>query len=117
MSLQSVVVTGVVVAAVAGAAISGALAHGTGGSQASAAAAEMLPSGASEGHWTTLEWAMVLTVVLAVVILACILVSLFVYRGRQTEGSALWLHLLALGVLPLSLMAFGNFATMEYAKE
>jgi nitrate/TMAO reductase-like tetraheme cytochrome c subunit len=53
----------------------------------------------------------------SVLILAGIAVSLIRYRGRQAEGNALWVHLLALGVLPLFLLAVGNFAVLEYAKE
>jgi nitrate/TMAO reductase-like tetraheme cytochrome c subunit len=64
-----------------------------------------------------LDWSIGLSIILAALILVCIAVSLVLYRGRQTEGSALWLHLLALGVLPLFLLATGNFAVMEYATE
>jgi mono/diheme cytochrome c family protein len=66
---------------------------------------------------TSLDWAIMLTIGLSALILICILVSRIVYRGRQTEGSALWLHLLSLGIFPLSLLVIGNFAVLEYAKE
>ncbi len=66
---------------------------------------------------TTLEWAMTLTVAVSVAILVIIVASRVVFRGRLTEGAALWLHLVGLGVLPLGLMVVGNFATLEYAKE
>jgi mono/diheme cytochrome c family protein len=64
---------------------------------------------------TAVDWATRLTISLSVLILACIGISRFVYRGSQTEGNALWLHLLSLGVLPLSLLVVGNFAVLEYA--
>lgn len=64
-----------------------------------------------------LDWAIALTATLAILILLGIVLSRVFYRGRQTEGSALWFHLLSLGVLPVFLLAFGNFAVMEYARE
>lgn len=66
---------------------------------------------------STLDWAIALTIGVSALILICILASLIVYRGRQTEGSALWLHLLSLGIFPLFLLAVSNFAVLEYAKE
>jgi nitrate/TMAO reductase-like tetraheme cytochrome c subunit len=60
---------------------------------------------------------MALTAAVSALIVLAILASLILFRGRQAEGSALWLHLLALGILPLFLLAFGNFATLEYATE
>jgi nitrate/TMAO reductase-like tetraheme cytochrome c subunit len=66
---------------------------------------------------SVLDWAMALTIGLSALILIGILVSLVVYRGRQTEGNALWLHLLSLGIFPLLLLAVGNFAVLEEAKE
>jgi len=76
-----------------------------------------LPEGEALRWGSALDWAITLTIGLSVLILICILVSLIVYRGRQTEGSALWLHLLSLGISPLFLLAVGNFAVIEYAKE
>ena len=66
---------------------------------------------------TTLGWAMALTIILSITILVIIVASRILYRGRLTEGTAMWLHLVGLGVLPLGLLAVGNFATLEYAKE
>ena len=66
---------------------------------------------------STLDWAIWLTVGLSGLILVCIIASWIVFREHQTEGSALWLHLLALGIFPLFLMLVGNFAVLEYAKE
>jgi nitrate/TMAO reductase-like tetraheme cytochrome c subunit len=60
---------------------------------------------------------MVLTAALCLGILACIGLALVLYRGRQAEGTALWLHLVALGLLPLGLLAVGNFVVLEYSKE
>ncbi len=81
-------------------------------------APEPLPVGGEPLRWgSALDWAMVLTTGLSGLILTCILLSLVVYRGRQTEGNALWLHLLSLGIFPLLLLAVGNFSVLEYAKE
>lgn len=66
---------------------------------------------------TALDWATWLTVGLSVLILISIVISRIAFRGRQTEGNALWLHLLALGIFPLSLMVVGNFAVLEHATE
>jgi nitrate/TMAO reductase-like tetraheme cytochrome c subunit len=64
-----------------------------------------------------LDWSIGLTIALAVLILVCIGASLVLYRGRQAEGSALWVHLLSLGVFPLFLLAVANYSVMEYATE
>ena len=81
-------------------------------------APEPLPVGGEPLRWgSALDWAIVLTVAVSVLILICILLSLVVYRGRETEGDALWLHLLSLGIFPLLLLAVGNFSVLEYAKE
>ena len=67
---------------------------------------------------SVVDWAITLTLILGVLILLSILVSRLLYRGRQAyEGSVLWVHLVALGILPLCLWAFGSFATLEHAKE
>lgn len=65
----------------------------------------------------TPEWAMGLTVALAALILLGIAGSWVLFRGRLTEGTALWVHLLAVGVFPLFLLIVGNFAVLEYSKE
>lgn len=67
------------------------------------------------GSW--LDWGMLLTIGISVTILGCIALSLALFRGRQTEGNALWLNLVSLGILPLLLLAVGNFTSLEYAKE
>ena len=66
---------------------------------------------------SALDWALALTAIFCVLILAGILVSRVVYRNRQTEGTVLWVHLLALGIFPLLVLAFGNFAVLEYATQ
>ena len=66
---------------------------------------------------SVLDWATALTIGLSALILICILVSLIVYRGQQTEGNALRLHLLSLGIFPLLLLAVGSFAVLEVSKE
>ncbi len=81
-------------------------------------AAEVISAEGEALKWgSALDWAITLTIILSALILACILISLILYRGRQTEGSALWLHLLSLGIFPLLLLAVGNFTVLEYAKE
>lgn len=83
-----------------------------------ALAAELPPAEGEALRWgSALDWAITLTITLSALILICILVSWVVYRGRQIEGNALWLHLLALGIFPLFLLAVGNFAVLEYATE
>jgi mono/diheme cytochrome c family protein/nitrate/TMAO reductase-like tetraheme cytochrome c subunit len=83
-----------------------------------ASASEPRPLGGEPLRWgSALDWAMVLTIGLSGLILICIFLSLVIHRGRQTEGSALWLHLLSLGICPLLLLAVGNFSVLEYAKE
>lgn len=83
-----------------------------------AVAAETTPPDGEALRWgSTLDWALTLTIVVSGVILIGILISRIVYRGNQTERSALWLHLLSLGIFPLFLLAVGNFAVLEYAKE
>ncbi len=66
---------------------------------------------------TALEWNIVFTFVLCLLILSCIGLSLILYRGRQTEGNALWLHLLGLCIFPVFLLPFGNFTIFEYSKQ
>lgn len=70
-----------------------------------------LPAGSA------LDWGITLTIALCALILVCIVASRLLYRGQQSEGHALWLHLVALGILPLVLLAFGTFTVLEYAKE
>src|SRR5215469_130226 len=66
---------------------------------------------------SALEWNVVFTFVLCVMILSCIGLSRLIYRGRQTEGNALWLHLLGLCIFPLILLPFANFTIFEYSKQ
>jgi nitrate/TMAO reductase-like tetraheme cytochrome c subunit len=66
---------------------------------------------------SALDWSIVLTAGVCVLILALIAASRIVFRHRQTDGTVLWLHLLALGVFPLFLLASGNFAVLEYATQ
>jgi cytochrome c nitrite reductase small subunit len=81
------------------------------------AAANVAAHGSPVQAGGALEWSIAISIGLGLLILVLIGVSVFVYRGRQTEGGALWLHLLSLGVFPLFLLAVGNFAVFEYAKE
>ena len=66
---------------------------------------------------SALDWSIVLTVALCILILALIVTSRILFRRRQADGTVLWLHLLALGIFPLFLLAFGNFAVLEYATQ
>lgn len=65
----------------------------------------------------TPDLAIWLTIGLSALILIGIAASWILFRGQQTEGTALWLHLLALGVFPLFLLIIGNFSILEYSKE
>ncbi len=67
------------------------------------------------GSWLDLSIAS--TIWVSVLILAGILLSLILFRGRQTERQTLWWHLLFLGIFPILLLAVDNFATLEYTKE
>ena len=76
----------------------------------------VLTGGTSKwGSWLDLSIASAIG--FSVLILAGILLSLILFRGRQTERQALWLHLLFLGIFPILLLAVDNFATLEYTKE
>jgi nitrate/TMAO reductase-like tetraheme cytochrome c subunit len=66
---------------------------------------------------TALEWNVLFTFLLCLLILICIGVALILYRGRQTEGNALWLHLLGLCIFPVFLLPFANFTIFEYSKQ
>lgn len=66
---------------------------------------------------SALDWARAITIGLSVLILVGIVVSLIVFRDRQAEGNALWVHLLSLGIFPLLILPFGNFAVLEEAKQ
>ena len=86
------------------------------GARAEAASAAV--HGGEVVRWgSALDWAIALTIGISALIVFGIVLSLVVFRGRQTEGTALWVHLLSLGVLPLGLLAIGNFAALEYATE
>ena len=61
---------------------------------------------------SALDWALLLTIVMCVLILVGIIASRVMYPNPQTEGSALWFHLPALGIFPLFLLLFGNFTVM-----
>ena len=80
--------------------------------------AEAATTGGEVIRWgTALDWAITLTIAISALIIVCILIARIVFRYHQTEGSALWLHLLGLGVLPLFVLVTGNFAVLEYATE
>jgi len=82
-----------------------------------AVAAEVVQGGEPIRWGTALGWSITLSIGLSVLILVAIALSWVLYRGRQTEGTALWVHFISLGVLPLFLLATANFAVFEYAKE
>lgn len=65
----------------------------------------------------TPDLAIWLTIGISALILIGIVASWVWFRGQQTEGTALWLHLLVLGIFPLFLLIIGNFAILEYSKE
>ena len=62
---------------------------------------------------TSLEWGITICVVVCGLILGSIILARILYRGRQTEPNALWLHLLALGLFPLFLLPLLNFTILE----
>jgi len=66
---------------------------------------------------SALDWGLSLTTVLCILILGLIVAAHLLYGRRQTEGTALWLHVLALGIFPVFLLVFGNFAVLEYATQ
>jgi cytochrome c nitrite reductase small subunit len=73
-----------------------------------------LPSGGEPVRWGgALEWSIWLSLGISALILVGIAVSVIIFRGRQTHGSALWLHLLVLAVFPLALIPIGSFAVLE----
>jgi nitrate/TMAO reductase-like tetraheme cytochrome c subunit len=72
-------------------------------------------AGLQWGSW--LDWGVLCTIGIAVAILGGIVVARLRFKDRQTEGNALWLNFLSLGILPLSLFAVGSFTSFEYAKE
>jgi nitrate/TMAO reductase-like tetraheme cytochrome c subunit len=83
-----------------------------------AEASPALEHGGLVARWgTALDWAVWLTAGISALILVLIVMSRIVFRGRQVEANALWVHLLSLGILPLVLLAIGQFATLEYATE
>jgi len=89
----------------------------TGPSIAAAAEAAAMADQEAARWGGALDWAIALSVVISAVILVLIIASRVLYRGQQAEGTALWFHGIALGVLPLFLLAAGQFATLEYATE
>ncbi len=83
-----------------------------------AAVTHGLPKMGEPVRWgTALDWAIALTLAISAVIVVGIIVSRLLFRGRQTEGNALWVHLLTLGILPLFLIPIANFAVFEYATQ
>ena len=65
----------------------------------------------------SLDWAMVLSILLCAFILICIAASLLFYRGREFETTALWLGSLGLLVGPLALFPISNFTVLRYSKQ
>jgi hypothetical protein len=73
------------------------------------------PSYESWGSWV--DWGILLTLILCLIILALIIVTRVFYRQRLTDGGAQLLNLLSLAILPLILLPFANFTVMEYTKQ
>lgn len=69
------------------------------------------------GRWEALDIAIGAGIVIAVVILGLIVATLVMFRRRQADTGALWMHLLSLVVLPLFLVAVAGYATVEHSKE
>ncbi|MGH9639562.1 MAG: NapC/NirT family cytochrome c, partial [Bryobacteraceae bacterium] len=66
---------------------------------------------------TALDWAIIFTLVLSASIIVLVMVSRAAYRGRQEQPPAIWLNVLALGIFPVLLLFFGNFAVFSYAEQ
>jgi nitrate/TMAO reductase-like tetraheme cytochrome c subunit len=73
------------------------------------------PSYESWGSWV--DWGILLTLILCLIILSLIIVTRVFYRQRLTDGGAQLLNLLSLAILPLILLPFANFTVMEYTKQ
>lgn len=69
------------------------------------------------GEVGALDLSIWISLALSALIVVLILVSWIWYRDRQVEGAGLVVNLLALAIFPLFLLAVGNFAVLEYAKE
>lgn len=65
----------------------------------------------------SLDWAMVVSILLCAFILACIAVSIRLYRGRESESKALWLGSIGLLLAPLVLLPISNFTVLRYSKQ
>jgi nitrate/TMAO reductase-like tetraheme cytochrome c subunit len=77
-----------------------------------------LPKMGEPIRWgSAVDWAVAISLGISAIILVLIVVSWVFFRGRQTEGTALWIHLLALAIFPLFLIPIGNFAVFEAATE
>lgn len=77
-----------------------------------------LPAMGEPVRWgSALDWAIWLSLGVSALILIGILASRFFFRGRQTHGHALWLHLITLAILPLVLIPIGNYAVFETSTE
>ena len=72
----------------------------------------------TESWGSFLDWGLLVTLLLAVLILLGIFVPLILYRGRQPDAGPVWVvYVLALGVLPTFLWPFSTFTIFEYTAQ
>jgi hypothetical protein len=65
----------------------------------------------------SLDWALVISILLCALTLVCIAISLFLYRGREAEATALSLGCVGLLLAPVALLPISNFAILRYTKQ
>ena len=66
---------------------------------------------------SSLDWALILSILLCAFILLCIVLSIIGYRGRESDPRALWLGTIGLLFAPLTLLPVSNFAVLRYSKQ
>jgi hypothetical protein len=71
--------------------------------------------GEAWGSWV--DWGIVVSLLVCIAIVALIAATRLRFHDRLMEPRALALSVLALGVLPVMLLPFGNFTAVEYAKQ
>jgi nitrate/TMAO reductase-like tetraheme cytochrome c subunit len=77
----------------------------------------------TNGHATnlpwggSLDWAIVMSILLCAFVLACTVAHFFLYRGREFETKSLALGSISLVIAPLVLLPISNFAVLRYTKQ
>jgi nitrate/TMAO reductase-like tetraheme cytochrome c subunit len=65
----------------------------------------------------SLDWAIIISILLSAFILAFTVATFFLYRGREFETKALVLGSVALVIAPLALLPVSTFAVLRYTKQ